>query len=111
MIGLLCGVPLGIALGRALWRTVAGFTPLAYHPPVALVTLLLIGPAALLAANMLAAWPQRRAARLHAGQILRSDSPAAPRVAPSIRRPRAGWHRRPRRATLRTPDRRSTFVR
>ncbi len=73
VIGLLCGVPLGIALGRALWRTVAGFTPLAYHPPVALVTLLLIGPAALLAANMLAAWPQRRAARLHAGQILRSE--------------------------------------
>ena len=73
VIGLLFGVPLGIALGRAVWRTVAGFTPLAYHPPVALVALLLIGPAALLAANALAAWPQRRAARLHAGQVLRSE--------------------------------------
>ena len=73
VIGLLCGVPLGIALGRALWRTVAGFTPLAYHPPVALAALLLIGPAALLAVNALAAWPQRRAARLHAGQVLRSE--------------------------------------
>ena len=51
----------------------AGFTPLAYHPPVALVALLLIGPAALIAANVLAAWPQRRAARLHAGKILRGD--------------------------------------
>ena len=71
--GLLFGVPLGIALGRAIWRTVAGFTPLAYHPPVALAALLLIGPAALLAANALAAWPQRRAARLHAGQVLRSE--------------------------------------
>jgi hypothetical protein len=72
-VGLLFGVPLGIALGRAIWRTVAGFTPLAYHPPVALLALLLIGPAALLAANALAAWPQRRAARLHAGQVLRSE--------------------------------------
>ena len=73
VIGLLFGVPLGIALGRAVWRTVAGFTPLAYHPPVALAALLLIGPVALLAANALAAWPQRRAARLHAGQALRSE--------------------------------------
>ncbi len=73
VIGLLFGVPLGIALGRAVWRTVAGFTPLAYHPPVALAALLLIAPAALLAANALAAWPQRRAARLHAGQVLRSE--------------------------------------
>jgi FtsX-like permease family len=73
LIGLIFGVPLGIALGRAIWRTVAGFTPLAYHPPVAFLALLLIAPAALLAANALAAWPQRRAARLHAGQILRSE--------------------------------------
>jgi hypothetical protein len=73
VIGLLFGVPLGIALGRAIWRTVAGFTPLAYHPPVALLALLLIGPAALLAANALAAWPRRRAARLQAGQVLRSE--------------------------------------
>ena len=73
LIGLILGVPLGIALGRAIWRTVAGFTPLAYHPPLALLALLLIAPAALLAANALAAWPQRRAARLQAGQILRSE--------------------------------------
>jgi hypothetical protein len=73
LIGLMFGVPLGIAVGRAIWRTVAGFTPLAYHPPVALLALLLIAPAALLAANALAAWPQRRAARLQAGQILRSE--------------------------------------
>ena len=58
---------------RTIWRAVAGFAPLAYHPPVALIALLLIGPAALLAANALAAWPQRRAARLQAGQVLRSE--------------------------------------
>ena len=38
-----------------------------------LLALLVIGPAALLAANVLAAWPQRRAARLQAGQVLRSE--------------------------------------
>jgi ABC-type antimicrobial peptide transport system permease subunit len=73
VIGLLFGVPLGLALGRGVWRAVAGFTPLAYHQPIALWALLLIGPAALLAANALAAWPGRRAARLHAGQVLRAE--------------------------------------
>jgi hypothetical protein len=73
VIGLLFGVPLGIALGRTIWRVAAGATPLAYHPPLAVVALLLIGPLALLAANALAAWPARRAARLQTGQILRIE--------------------------------------
>jgi len=54
MIGLVFGVPLGVALGRSIWRLVVGFTPLAYHPPLAVWALLLIGPVALLAANVLA---------------------------------------------------------
>jgi predicted lysophospholipase L1 biosynthesis ABC-type transport system permease subunit len=73
VIGLLLGVPLGIALGRSIWRAVAGFTPLAYHSPLAPLTLLLVGPIALLAANVLAAWPQRRAAGVRAAQVLRSE--------------------------------------
>jgi hypothetical protein len=72
-IGLLLGVPLGLALGRSLWRAVTGFTPLAYHPPLALWAVLLIGPIALLTANLLAAWPQRHATRLPAGQALRAE--------------------------------------
>jgi hypothetical protein len=73
VIGLAFGVPLGVALGRSIWRVVAGFTPLAYHPPLAVWALLLIGPVALLAANTLAAWPERQAARLRAGQVLRTE--------------------------------------
>jgi hypothetical protein len=73
VIGLAFGVPLGVALGRSIWRVVAGFTPLAYHPPLAVWALLLIGPAALLAANTLAAWPEHRAARLRTGQVLRTE--------------------------------------
>ncbi|HUY49963.1 MAG TPA: ABC transporter permease [Streptosporangiaceae bacterium] len=73
VIGLVFGVPLGVALGRGIWRVVAGFTPLAYHPPLAVWALLLIGPIALLAANTLAAWPEQHAARLRTGQVLRTE--------------------------------------
>ena len=73
VIGLVFGVPLGLALGRSIWRVVAGFTPLAYHPPLAVWALLLIGPVALLAANTLAAWPEHHAARLRTGQALRTE--------------------------------------
>jgi hypothetical protein len=72
-IGILFGIPLGVALGRVLWHAAADMTPLAYEPPIALVALLLIAPLALLAANLLAAWPARRAARLHAAHILRTE--------------------------------------
>jgi ABC-type antimicrobial peptide transport system permease subunit len=73
VIGLAFGIPLGIALGRILWRAAADVTPLAYRPPVAILALLLIAPAVLLAANLLAAWPARRAARLRVAQILRTE--------------------------------------
>jgi hypothetical protein len=73
VVGLVFGVPLGVALGRSLWHVVAGFTPLAYDPPLAVWALLLIGPVALLAANALAAWPEQQAARLRTGQVLRTE--------------------------------------
>ena len=73
VIGLAFGIPLGIALGRTLWRAAADIAPLAYQPPLAPWALLLIGPLALLAANLLAAWPARRAARLRTAQILRTE--------------------------------------
>ncbi|HEU5387519.1 MAG TPA: FtsX-like permease family protein [Streptosporangiaceae bacterium] len=72
-IGLAFGIPLGLILGRILWHAVADMTPFAYQPPLAALALLLVAPAALLAANLLAAWPARRAARMHAGQILRTE--------------------------------------
>jgi hypothetical protein len=66
-------VPLGIVLGRVTWRLVAQETPLFYHPPLAVVALLLVAPLALIVANLLAAWPGHRAARLHSAQILRAE--------------------------------------
>jgi hypothetical protein len=73
IIGLAFGIPLGIALGRILWHAAANTMPLAYNTPWALLALLLITPVALVAANLLATWPARRAARLRTGQILRTE--------------------------------------
>jgi ABC-type lipoprotein release transport system permease subunit len=73
VIGLLFGVPLGLAIGRTVWRVVADYTPVQYVPPMAVWALLLVGPAALLIANLLAAWPGQRAARLRIAHILRTE--------------------------------------
>jgi ABC-type antimicrobial peptide transport system permease subunit len=73
LFGLVFGVPLGVAVGRLIWRAVASYTPFQYDPPVALVPLLLVGPAALLIVNLLAAWPGHLATRLHIAQVLRTE--------------------------------------
>lgn len=73
IVGLIFGVPLGLAVGRSVWRAVANYTPLQYAPPVAVWALLLVGPAALVVANLLAAWPGQRAARLRIAHILRTE--------------------------------------
>lgn len=73
VVGLLFGVPLGLALGRSTWRAVADYTPLQYVPPLAYLALLLVGPLALLVANLLAAWPGRQAARLRIAHVLRAE--------------------------------------
>jgi ABC-type antimicrobial peptide transport system permease subunit len=73
LVGLAFGVPIGLALGRTVWRVVADYTPLEYVSPISLWALLLVGPATLLVANLLAAWPGRRAARLRISHILRTE--------------------------------------
>jgi hypothetical protein len=71
-VGLVLGVPLGLAVGRVLWRTVADITPLQYEAPVALLAVLLVAPVVVLVANTLAAWPGRQAARLRIAHVLRA---------------------------------------
>ncbi|TDD71948.1 ABC transporter permease [Jiangella aurantiaca] len=73
LAGLVAGVPLGVALGRVVWRYVAETTPLFYVPPVAATALALVVPAALVAANLLAAWPSHRAASMRVGSVLRAE--------------------------------------
>jgi ABC-type lipoprotein release transport system permease subunit len=73
LAGLLFGIPLGLALGRFLWRDAAGIAPLAYHPPLAVWALVLITPGAVLVVNLVAVWPQWRAIRMRAGRVLRTE--------------------------------------
>ncbi|MGZ8766235.1 MAG: ABC transporter permease, partial [Acidimicrobiia bacterium] len=73
VIGVAIGVPLGIAFGRMVWRSLAENFPLVYSPPTALLATLLVIPVALLVANLVAAGPSRRAARIQPAAVLRSE--------------------------------------
>lgn len=72
-IALLAGIPLGIAAGRLSWRWVADATPLLYVAPIAAFAIIGVIPASLLLANVLAAVPARRAARLRPADVLRTE--------------------------------------
>jgi ABC-type lipoprotein release transport system permease subunit len=73
VIGVVFGVPLGLALGRTVWRAVASYMPIQYVAPTPGWTLILIAPAVVVAAIVLAAWPANRAARLRVAEILRAE--------------------------------------
>ena len=73
MIGTAIGVPLGIALGRSWWHSVAEATPLVYVEPFALVGVVVAVVGALALANLLALWPGRQANRLRPAEVLRTE--------------------------------------
>jgi ABC-type lipoprotein release transport system permease subunit len=73
LLGLVLGIPLGIAGGRIAWRWVAERTPLVYMGPVAIVVVLVAIPATLVLANALAVLPGRRASRVRPAQVLRTE--------------------------------------
>ncbi|MFN2518181.1 MAG: FtsX-like permease family protein [Jatrophihabitantaceae bacterium] len=72
-VGLVFGVPLGVALGRTAWRVGANYTPVQYISPTAIWALALVAPAGLLATNLLAALVGHRAARRQVAHILRTE--------------------------------------
>jgi ABC-type antimicrobial peptide transport system permease subunit len=73
VVGLVAGVPLGIAFGRWGWSVVAGQLGVPSEPvvPAGLVILTVAGT--LVAANALAALPALLAARTHPAEILRAE--------------------------------------
>jgi ABC-type lipoprotein release transport system permease subunit len=73
IIALAIGIPLGIIFGRLSWRWVANSTPLLYVPPLAALAILIAIPAAIVLANVLAAYPARRAAGVRPAEVLRTE--------------------------------------
>jgi ABC-type antimicrobial peptide transport system permease subunit len=71
--GVIIGVPLGIATGRAVWRWLADDFPVAYVPPLALAAVILVVPLALVIANALAAGPAQSVARIRPAETLRTE--------------------------------------
>jgi len=71
--GILLGIPLGLAIGRMGWQAVADQVPLRYVSPFGLLAVAAVIPVAIAAANLLAVWPGRRAARLQPSEVLRAE--------------------------------------
>jgi ABC-type antimicrobial peptide transport system permease subunit len=71
--GIVLGVPLGIIAGRLVWRSLADSFPVVYVPPIAIAAILLVVPAAVAIANLLAALPARAAARIRPAEALRVE--------------------------------------
>jgi hypothetical protein len=72
-VGLLFGIPLGIAAGRTGWRVLADATPVLYVAPLAAIAVLVAIPGSVAISNLLAALPARRAARLRVSEVLRAE--------------------------------------
>lgn len=73
VVGLVAGVPLGIAAGRVVWRSIADHFPVDYVSPLAIVAVLLAVPVAVLVANALAAGPAWAASRTRPAEVLRTE--------------------------------------
>jgi len=73
IIALAIGIPLGVVVGRVSWRWVANSTPLLYVPPLAALAIVIAIPAAIVLANVLAAYPARRAAGVRPAEVLRTE--------------------------------------
>ena len=71
--GVIVGVPLGLIAGRTIWRWLADDYPVVYVPPIELVAILLVIPAALLVVNALAVAPGRAAAKIRPAEALRVE--------------------------------------
>jgi len=72
-VGLIPGVPLGLVLGRWIWRLVVRSTVALVEPVMALSVLTAAVATAFLLANLIAAIPARDAGRTHAADILRAE--------------------------------------
>ena len=73
VVGLVVGVPLGVALGRIAWRLVTERVPLDFVGPLALAAVVVLAVGALVVVNLLAVLPGRSAAQLRPAEVLRTE--------------------------------------
>ena len=70
---LLVGVPLGVVAGRWTWAAFADAAGVATSATIDVPLMLLVIPATVVLANLIAAWPGRAAARLRPAGLLRTE--------------------------------------
>jgi hypothetical protein len=73
VIGIVVGLPIGVALGRWLWILFAHQIFAVSRPTVPALSIALVAASALVLANLVAAVPGRNAARTSTAQVLRAD--------------------------------------
>jgi ABC-type lipoprotein release transport system permease subunit len=73
LIGLVAGIPLGIALGRFLWQLFAHQLSAVVDPTIPALPIVLVAVGALVLANLVAALPGRSAARTPTALVLRAE--------------------------------------
>jgi ABC-type lipoprotein release transport system permease subunit len=71
-VGVVVGVPLGVAAGRTVWGQVAHALSVVPRPVVP-ASVLLVAIAAIVDANLMAALPARRAANIRPAEVLRAE--------------------------------------
>jgi ABC-type lipoprotein release transport system permease subunit len=72
-VGLVAGIPLGLAAGRWIWRLAVRSTGALVEPVTAAAIVAAMVPLALLLANLTAAVPARAAARMRPAEVLRTE--------------------------------------
>jgi ABC-type antimicrobial peptide transport system permease subunit len=72
LVGLVIGLPLGIALGRSLWTAVANHLGLLGQPVVPAWQIVVVAIGAFVVANVAGAWPGFVAARTPVARVLRA---------------------------------------
>lgn len=73
VVALAIGVPLGVVLGRRVWRVLAESLSFEYVGPLAGPVLVVIVLVALATVGVMAVWPARGAARLRTAEVLRTE--------------------------------------
>ncbi len=73
VVAVAIGLPIGVLVGRQVWRLVTDSLSFVYRGPFASGPLLIAVPAVLISMALLAIWPARLTARLRTAEVLRRE--------------------------------------